>query len=59
MLQELKHMKQPFQGQMKQIKMLTYSMDLALFNKYLQVIIRYLASKIYSEKFEVLFDIFI
>ena len=39
---------------MKQIKMLNYSMDFALSNKYLKVIIQTLEPRIFNEKVEVL-----
>ena len=41
---------------MMQIKILTYSLDFALYNKYLKVIIRSLDPKIFNGKDEVLFD---
>ena len=44
---------------MKQIKVLTYSPDLGLSNKYLEAIIQPLEPKIFNEKVEVLFDLFI
>ena len=42
---------------MKQIKVLTYSLDFALSNKYLELIIKSLEPKILNEKVEVLFDL--
>ena len=41
---------------MRLIKIFTYSPDLALSNKYLEMIIRSLEAKIFNEKVEVLFD---
>ena len=41
---------------MKQINIFTYSSDLALSNKYLKVIIKFLNPKIFNEKAEVLFN---
>ena len=43
---------------MKQIKIFTYSPDLALSKKYLKAIIQSLEPKIFNEKVEVLFDFF-
>ena len=43
---------------MKQIKILTYSLDKALSNKYLEVIIQCLELEIFNEKVEVLFGFF-
>ena len=40
---------------MKQKKVITYSLDLALSNKYLDVIIPWLEPKIFNENVEVLF----
>ena len=41
---------------MKQIKIFTYSLDLALSKKYFKAIIQSLEPKIFNEKVEVLFD---
>ena len=41
---------------MKQINILTYSLDQALSNKYLKKIIKPLKPKIFNEKAEVLFN---
>ena len=38
------------------MKSLAYSMDLALSNKYLEVVIQRLETKIFNEKLAVLFD---
>ena len=43
---------------MKQIKLLTYSPDLALSKKYLKATIQSLKPKIFDEKVEVLFEFF-
>ena len=43
---------------MKQIKVVTYSMNFALFNKYLEVVILCLEPEIFNEKVEVLFVYF-
>ena len=43
---------------MKQIKILSYSWDFALSNKYLEVIIQCLEPKLFDDKVEVLFDFF-
>ena len=40
---------------MKQIKVFTYSLDLALSNKYLEVVTQCLELEIFDEKVEVLF----
>ena len=44
---------------MKQIKIFTYRLDLALLNKYLEVIKKFLEPKVLNEKVEVLFFFFI
>ena len=44
---------------MNQLRILTYSMDLALLNKYLEVVIQCLEPKIFDEKVEFLFVFFI
>ena len=44
---------------MMQIKVLTYSLDLALSNKYLEVIMLHLKPKIFNEKLDVLFVFFL
>ena len=43
---------------MTQIKVLTYSLDLALSNEYLEVIATIFEPKILNEKVDVLFDVF-
>ena len=43
---------------MKEIKILTYSSEFALSNKYLKVIIQCLEPKLFDEKVEVLIDFF-
>ena len=43
---------------MKQKRILTYSLDFALSNNYLKVIIQYLELEIFNGKVEVLFDLF-
>ena len=43
---------------MKQIKIFTFTMDFALSNKYLEVIMHCLKPKIFNEKVEVLFDFY-
>ena len=44
---------------MRQTKIFSYSPDLALSNKYLEVILECQEPKIFNEKVEVLFDFFI
>ena len=41
---------------MKQIRILTYSLDFVLSNKYIQVTMQCLEPKIFNEKIEVLLD---
>ena len=41
---------------MKHKRLFSYSLDFALSNKYLKVIVQCLELKIYNEKFEVLFN---
>ena len=43
---------------MTQIKILTYSLDLALSNEYLEVITTIFEPKIFNDKVDVLFDFF-
>ena len=43
---------------MTQIKILTYSLDFTLSNKYLEVIATFFEPKIFFEKVDVLFDFF-
>ena len=43
---------------MTQIKILTYILDLALLNEYLEVIATIFEPKIFNEKVDVLFDFF-
>ena len=44
---------------MKKLKIPTYSLDFALSNKYLEMIIQSLEPKIFNEKVEILFGFFL